>query len=1816
VNHRTRGIVSLFTALVALLVLSLQPARAATWNYTQIDNSADVGKSLSMGVDPDGKLYIGYLDDNSPDFLKYATNAGGTWAIESLANILPYALNTSTATVFTPGGPRIMAYTYNSTYGKYMYRAARKVTGDGWQVQDIAGGISPLDGSIQPAMSTINSAAQTGSTQYMGFTYITYNDGTKLWYANERDMAWYNISNAGTGAGQGGIQSDLAIDSNGNVHVLYVDALNNLYYAKNPTAPGAATNIYDNRYPVSTPSIAIDSNNVIHLVFAVRTNKHDTSKVYYMKSSNGGTTWSTPVGIGQAGKAGGYTTLKIDSANNLHAAWNRSDTGSLHYNMMSASGTWAYSTIYGEDITYTGAPSSYGQYAAMAIDQYNNVHIAYYDVTNSALAVVTKPNPAIDASPSPLLFGYVPQYSTSEPQTLTIANKGNTNLTISSIGSPTSADFEVVSNGCTPLPITLAAGASCTVSYQFDPDLPGDQTATVAIGSNDPNSGTKTVTLKGTATYTANHTIMAGTMGPGGTISPAGMVSVPHGVNQTFTITPDPGYLAVMVAVDPTGMTQEEMMAASKGALSSYTFNQVTTDHGIYVMFMPYVAVTTWSTTEVDNALYTGRNCSLTVDPDNKLHIGYLESSASTFTSPYLKYATNAGGTWSRTSLKDILPNAMNASTATVFTPAGPRVLAYSYDSATLAYKYQAARKLVGENSWQLQDVGGGISPLDGSLQPAMTTVSGATQTGALQHTGFTFITFNNGNYLQYANERDMAWYKITDAGTAAGNGGIQSDLTIDSAGNIHAVYADALNNLMYAMNPKNPGEAATIMNTAGVISNPNIAITADNMLHVVYLDTTGAAGATGVMYIKKPSGGAWTSPILVGPAGTYGGYAGIKADNTGGIHISYYYANTTTTGLLMYQHFLPNGARGSQEIIRDADNSANYGQYAVMAIDNNNIVNIAYYDATRSSLKVVRQQTFGINAAPSPLYFGNIAPGATATATVAVTNRGTSGSLKIMGPPTFSGANASEFSVDSSSCSDGLLIAPGAAGCEVTVRFTPDSTEGAKTANLIIGSNDLLIPYESVPLSGTSYASNPTYTINAGVMGVGGRISPAGPVSVIGSANQTFTITPDPGYVVGMVMVDPVFADPMQPTMQEMAAASRGALLSYTFNQVTANHGIYVMFMQAIPVTGWAITEVDDTATETGKYCSITNDLNGRIYVGYLDTTNLTAPILKYATNKTEDGLWDIESVSTIPNVTAAGTATVFSEGIGPRIMAYAYDGTTRKYAAARKWTETDSHWQLQYIAGDTWPIGTGFGLDGTPQLPIINTTDDTFTGAVQSDGYTFITFTDGNNLWYANEKDFYYLKLDAANAVAGAGKQSDLVLDSDKNIHLVYYTPGADSTGQLRYGYGQGGYLDPVNNPPVYTEDVLIAGITSDPSITIDGNDTLHVSYIQSGRVKYLTKPQGGSWSSPLDIGPCGVNGAYTSIKANGLNIVHLTYYAYNSTNSSGKLMYVTRSAEGQWSAPQAVPDTSANVGQYAALTVDDHHNVNIAYYDVSRRSLKVGSRQIPVITAPTAVNFGTVSPMATASQTITVANAGQADLRVGTATLSGTNADKFWIDSNSCDGAILTAGGSGCSIVVKFAANSSATYTATLHVTSDDRYTPDHQAALTAVVSEGTKYTVTTSVNAAAGTHGSITPGGSFQIPAGGSQRFVFSMDPGFYLKEVKVDGVINTAAVVDGYYDVVEIAADHTLEATFESYVKVGQTFIGSIQAAAYEAANFEQPIKARSHTFAELLVLDLPTNILLEGGYEDTYTTQIGHTVIKGTIEISDGGIEVEQLGVQ
>ncbi|MBI5446082.1 MAG: hypothetical protein HY900_33325 [Deltaproteobacteria bacterium] len=192
--------------------------------------------------------------------------------------------------------------------------------------------------------------------------------------------------------------------------------------------------------------------------------------------------------------------------------------------------------------------------------------------------------------------------------------------------------------------VTASAGANGTISPSG--------TVTVNRGANQsftltPATGYRvaTLTVDGASVaaatsytftnVTANHTISAtfavdaattytvtASAGANGSISPSGAVTVNSGGSQTFTITPATGYHVAAVTVD----------GASAGAVTSYAFSNVTTNHTISATF----AVDTYTVTASAGANGTvtpsgvtsvprGGSLSLTITPADGYGVGDVQ---------------------------------------------------------------------------------------------------------------------------------------------------------------------------------------------------------------------------------------------------------------------------------------------------------------------------------------------------------------------------------------------------------------------------------------------------------------------------------------------------------------------------------------------------------------------------------------------------------------------------------------------------------------------------------------------------------------------------------------------------------------------------------------------------------------------------------------------------------------------------------------------------------------------------------------------------------------------------------------------------------------------------------------------------------------------------------------------------------------------------------------------------------------------------------------------------------------------------------------
>ena len=119
-----------------------------------------------------------------------------------------------------------------------------------------------------------------------------------------------------------------------------------------------------------------------------------------------------------------------------------------------------------------------------------------------------------------------------------------------------------------PMNIRLTFWAPDSSWAAYDPGLQPTANAAANQSFRYDIDYVKVSTLDVTRSITAS-------AGVGGSIAPAGTVSVPDGGSQTFTITPSSGYAIADVQVD----------GVSVGAVNGYTFSAVQTAHTIHAEF-------------------------------------------------------------------------------------------------------------------------------------------------------------------------------------------------------------------------------------------------------------------------------------------------------------------------------------------------------------------------------------------------------------------------------------------------------------------------------------------------------------------------------------------------------------------------------------------------------------------------------------------------------------------------------------------------------------------------------------------------------------------------------------------------------------------------------------------------------------------------------------------------------------------------------------------------------------------------------------------------------------------------------------------------------------------------------------------------------------------------------------------------------------------------------------------------------------------------------------------------------------------------------
>jgi type IX secretion system substrate protein/List-Bact-rpt repeat protein len=676
---------------------------------------------------------------------------------------------------------------------------------------------------------------------------------------------------------------------------------------------------------------------------------------------------------------------------------------------------------------------------------------------------------------------------------------------------------------------------------------------------------------------TANHTIAASfaidtdtitaTAGANGSISPSGAAIVNYGTDTTFTITPALGYHILDVLVD----------GVSVGVVPTYTFTGVIVNHTISASF----AINTYSVVSTAGAHGA-------ISPAGKVTVNYGTDQPYTLT-PDTGYH-----------VADILVDGVSAGATTSFTLTNitaNHTVDASFAIDTLTITASAGAHGTITPSGEVQVTYGGSQSFTIVPDPGYHIAGVLVDGGSVGATGsydFSGVTANRTISATFAINQFSVVALADSHGTISPSGKVFVDSSADQTFTITPDVGYFIVDVHVDTVSVGAVPSYTFTN---VVANHTI----EASFAIQTFAVKGIAGAHGTI---SPSG-----PVLV----NYGSdrtftitpdtgfvIADVHVDSVSvGAVPSYTFTNVTATHVIeasfAIQTFTVNAIADAHGSITPAGAvSVNYGSdqsftmtpdtgyfVADVHVDSVSVGAVPSYTFTHVTANHVIEasfalQTFTINATAGPN--GSVSPSGSI-----VLSYGADTSITI--------TPDAHYHVDSLIV-DGVSIGavakfpfPHVTGNhtlhatfaidQVAITAISDGNGSLNPAGVVLvnyGSDQSFtitpaVGYfiSDVHVDTVSVGPVPTYTftnvtaphvieatfaiqtfIVKGIAGANGSISPSGAVSVNYGANQTFTITPDSGYFIADVHVDSV---------------SVGAVPSYTFTNVTANHVIEANF-------------------------------------------------------------------------------------------------------------------------------------------------------------------------------------------------------------------------------------------------------------------------------------------------------------------------------------------------------------------------------------------------------------------------------------------------------------------------------------------------------------------------------------------------------------------------------------------------------------------------------------------------------------------------------
>jgi hypothetical protein len=371
----------LLITIIGIIVL-IQSMNANTWSSTKrLTWTSGFSWYPVVATDSSNNIHVVWTDQtpgNWEIYYKKSTDKGTSWTTKRLT--YTWRVSQKPAIAVDTSDNIHVAWADNTPGNKEIYYKKSTNGGTSWTTKRLTYNSGSSD---EPAIAvdSSNNVFVIWQDDTPGNDEIYYKksmDGGMTWGGTKR-LTW----NSGTSEAPA-----IAVDSYKHIHVVWEDDTqgNDEIYSTRSTNGGVT---WTNKRLTYTsgdswnPTIAIDSSESIHVAWTDHT--PGNWEIYYKKSTNGGTSWTTKRLTWNSGSSND-PAIGIDAGNNIHVIWCDDNPGNYEiYHRRSIDGGMSWPGA--KRLTWN---SGVADYPNVAIDSNDTIHLVWYEATSGSSEIYYK----------------------------------------------------------------------------------------------------------------------------------------------------------------------------------------------------------------------------------------------------------------------------------------------------------------------------------------------------------------------------------------------------------------------------------------------------------------------------------------------------------------------------------------------------------------------------------------------------------------------------------------------------------------------------------------------------------------------------------------------------------------------------------------------------------------------------------------------------------------------------------------------------------------------------------------------------------------------------------------------------------------------------------------------------------------------------------------------------------------------------------------------------------------------------------------------------------------------------------------------------------------------------------------------------------------------------------------------------------------------------------------------------------------------------------------------------------------------------------